>query len=142
MGTTTSSDMDNVINAHFVAEANSDLDGVMATFTNDAVHDVVGVSPEPLVGLEAIRGFYSQLYKALEQIDVSPVRRYYGDDVVIDEVLYTGRCDGVLFDVPGTSGLITFRMLHVLEFRNALICRENLWLDLDSIRRQLRATSA
>ena len=40
-------------------------------------------------------------------------------------------------DVPGYGQRISFRLLHVWEFRDGLISRENVWLDGGSIMAQL-----
>ncbi len=37
----------------------------------------------------------------------------------------------------GGEGRVSFRILHLLEFRDGYICRENVWLDLASIIQQL-----
>jgi hypothetical protein len=39
--------------------------------------------------------------------------------------------------VTGTGRRISFRLLHVWEYRDGLISRENVWLDGDAIARQL-----
>jgi predicted ester cyclase len=46
---------------------------------------------------------------------------------------------GVFLDTAGNGRRITFRMLHVWEFRGGRISRENVWLDGGSIVAQLTA---
>lgn len=48
--------MDKVVSDHFMYEAVGDIEGVMRTFTDDAVHEVVGGPFGPLRGKPAIRG--------------------------------------------------------------------------------------
>jgi ketosteroid isomerase-like protein len=130
--------MDRVIDEHFGYEAANDLDGVMSTFTDDAELDLVGLPGGPMRGKEQIRGFYEGLFKLLDQEDVQTLRRYYGQAMMVDETLWTGRfADGALFGAEGYAGRVSFRLLHVLEFRNDLIARENLWLDSQAAREQL-----
>ena len=57
----------------------------------------------------------------------------------MDEVLYTGEADGALFGLDGHRGKVSFRMLHVVEFRGGRMSRENAWLDVETARRQLLA---
>lgn len=127
--------MDAVLGAHFAAEAAHDLEGLLATLTPDCEHDVVGF--EVHHGEESIRSFYEQVFALLQQRGVEPLRRYYGENVLVDEVLYTGKADGALFGLDGRRGTVSFRMLHVVEFRDGRMSRENVWLDLDTARRQL-----
>jgi predicted ester cyclase len=41
--------------------------------------------------------------------------------------------------VPGNGRQVTFRMLHVWEFRDGLISRENVWFDGGALVAQLTA---
>ena len=56
---------------------------------------------------------------------------------MILEQLMTGTVIGSLPGIPGSGRRISFRILHVSEFRNGLISRENVWLDSAAIVNQL-----
>jgi uncharacterized protein len=129
--------MDRLIADHFGYEAADDVEGVMSTVTDDIEHDVVGFPAGPQRGKEAVRAFYEQLFALLKQEGYEPLRRYYGPDSLVDEVLYTGVIDGRLVGLDGRQGRATWRLLHVLEFRDGKIARENIWQDVDAIRAQL-----
>lgn len=53
----------------------------------------------------------------------------------------TGTVIGSLPGLPGNGRRISFRILHVFEFRNGLISRENVWLDSAAIVKQLSRRS-
>ncbi|MFM9885444.1 MAG: nuclear transport factor 2 family protein [Burkholderiales bacterium] len=131
-------EMDRVIREHFAGEAAQDTERVLGTLTADAEHDVVGLPSGQ--GAEYIRHFYDGLYKILQQENVTPLRRYYGEDFAVDEVLYTAQTDGAMFGAAGRRGRISVRMLHVLEFRDGRISRENVWIDWAAGKAQLLAT--
>lgn len=140
MGAMTPDQMDRVIADHFAAEGAHDIEGLLATLTDDAEHDVVGLATEPRRGKESIRDYYEQqVFKVLRAEEVRPLRRYYGEDFMVDEVLYTGDADGKLFGADGHHGQVSFRLLHVIEFRDGRIARENVWLDSQTARQQLVA---
>ncbi len=65
--------------------------------------------------------------------------QYYGDDFCVMEHDTTGTVPGEFLGVPGNGRRITFRLLHVCEFRDGLISRENVWLDGGSVLAQLTA---
>jgi predicted ester cyclase len=44
---------------------------------------------------------------------------------------------GSMLGLPGNGRRITFRILHVFEFRDGLISRENVWLDTAAMIQQL-----
>jgi steroid delta-isomerase-like uncharacterized protein len=127
--------MDAVVNAHFAAEEAHDMDRLLATLNDDCDHDVVGF--EPHRGHQEIRRFYEKVWELLQQEEVEPLRRYYGENFLVDEVVYTGQADGALFGVEGRRGRVSFRMLHVVELRDGRMSRENVWMDLDAARQQL-----
>ncbi len=62
-----------------------------------------------------------------------------GADALILEQIMTGSVIGEMFGLPGNGRRINFRMLHVFEFRDGLISRENVWLDGGTIVAQLTA---
>ena len=66
-------------------------------------------------------------------------RSYYGERFCVTEHLTTGTVPGVFLGVPGNGRRVTFRMLHVWEFRDGAISRENIWLDGGAIVAQLTA---
>ncbi len=133
----TPSEMDAVLEAHYKYEAADDVDGVLSTLTDDVVHDVVGFPGGPARGKEAVRAFYEHLFADIAGERIDPVRRLYGPDFLVDEVVWHGRAVGRPFGFDGRNRPFSHRLLHVLEFRDGLICRENVWLDFAAIAEQL-----
>jgi steroid delta-isomerase-like uncharacterized protein len=133
----TRQEMDRLIDEHFRYEATNDLEGVLSTLTEDVVHDVVGFPDSPVRGREAARPFYEALYRDLAGESVEPLNRFYGEDFLVDEVVWHGRAVGRPFGLAGNARPVSFRMLHVFQFRDGLIARENVWLDTAAIREQL-----
>jgi hypothetical protein len=70
----------------------------------------------------------------------STTRAYYGEDFSVIEHATTGTVPGEFLGVPGNGRRISFRMVHIWEFRDGLISRENVWLDGGSIIAQLTAS--
>jgi hypothetical protein len=133
-GTVNRDEMDRVVNEHFMYEATDDVDGVLGTLTDDVEHHVIGSPWGSLTGRAATRPFYEQLFADMKGEGVEPVSRWYGDDFVVDQTMWTGYvADGRVFGFPGKSGRVTFRLLHVFEFRGDLISKENVWSDIVTI---------
>jgi ketosteroid isomerase-like protein len=133
--------MDEIVNDHFRFEATDDVDGVMGTLTGDAEHEVI---PSPVGALDdraKMRAYYEMLFSAVDGEDVTPIRRLYGEDFLVDETMWHGQIsDGAPFLCDGKSGPVSFRLLHVFELRDGEIKREQVWCDLAEIQRQLGAT--
>lgn len=135
--------MDRMVNEHFGYEAADDVDGVMKTLADEPEHEVI---PSPLGALTdraKMREYYEMLFSSVSGERVDPLRRLYGDDFVIDESMWNGEIsDGGAFLCDGRSGPVSFRLLHVFEFRDGDITREQVWCDLAAIQRQLGAAAA
>ena len=134
----TPAELDRIIDEHFMFEATDDVDAVMDTLAEEVEHEVV---PSPLgasTDKGRIRAYYELLFAAVHGDRVEPLRRYYGDDFVIDESLWHGRVtDGRPFLCDGKSGPVSFRLLHVFEVQAGKITREQVWCNLAAIQRQL-----
>lgn len=122
-------EMDELIEAHIKAESAGDTRGAVAVYTEDVEHDVVGSPTGPGKGKDAARGFYEYLTANFTTEEMAPTRSYYGDDFCVLEHQATGTVNGEFLGVPGHGRRISFRLLHVWEFRDGLISRENVWLD-------------
>ena len=133
----TPSEMDRLIEQHIAAETAGDTAAAVAMYTEDIEHDVVGFPTGPVHGKQAAQGFYEFLVKNVETETMVPTRKYYGEDFCVIEHAATGTVPGEFLGVAGNDRRITFRMLHVWEFRDGLISRENVWLDGGSIVAQL-----
>lgn len=134
----TRSEMDRKIDEHFGFEVRDDVAGVLATLAPDVEHDVVGWPTGPSHGRENARAFYDALFADLSDGKVQCIRRLYGDQFLVDESLWSGRATGRPFGLEGRDRPLTFRLLHVIEFTEAgEIGRENVWVDLAAIIRQL-----
>ncbi len=139
----TPAELDRIIEEHFGYEARDDVDGVVDTLAEEVEHEVV---PSPMgasTDKGCIRSYYELLFATVQGERVEPLRRYYGDDFVIDETLWHGRVkDGRPFLCDGKSGPVSFRLLHVFEVKGGKIAREQVWCDLAAIQQQLGCTPA
>jgi len=132
------SEMDRRIDEHFAFEANDDVEGVLATLAPDAEHDIVGWPSGPTRGRDGARPFYEALFHDLAGSEVQSRRRLYGENFLVDESLWRGKAPGRPFGMEGRDRPLEFRLLHVVEFEaSGMIRRENVWVDLGAIARQL-----
>lgn len=130
--------MDQLVNDHFAFEANDDVEGVMRTFADDAVHEIVGGPDGPLRGSAALRDFYERLFPDLRGESVEPISRQYGENFIVDVTLWKGFvADGRPFKLDGMAGQASFRILHQFQLRDGLIARETVWYDHDALAKQL-----
>jgi uncharacterized protein len=130
--------MDSKMDEHFAFEGCDDVEGVLATLTDDVEHDIVGWPLGPSQGRDGARKFYETMFVDLSDSAVRRVKRLYGENFLVDESIWTGRAPGTPFGLEGRNRPLEFRLLHVIEFAdNGSIRRENVWIDLASIMHQL-----
>lgn len=135
----TPEEMDKVFEAHCAAEAAKDVEAILGTLTDDAEHDLVGAPDGVLTNRDLITGRYRTLFDSLEGDSMETLRRYHGADFFVDESRYVGRVVGDFLGIPGHNRTVDYRILHVCEFRDGKISRENVWLDVATVMQQLAA---
>ncbi|MEV6276473.1 ester cyclase [Nocardia sp. NPDC051832] len=135
----TPAEMENLVEDHLRAEGNGDPAGAVANYTQDVEHDVVGFPGGPVRGIPAALDFYRQLVTDFRTEGEKRLHTYYADDACVIENLMQGTVTGAMLGIPGNNRHIEFRVLHVFEFQDGKIARENVWLDGASIAAQLTA---
>ena len=136
---TTATTMDTLIRTHIEAEMAGDVDGALSVYDDGVVHDVIGWPTGPGEGTAAAKGFYDYLTTNFsnEQMDVVALK--HGDGFCVVEHVCTGTVPGEMLGVPGHGKRVSFRMLHVFEFADDRITKEQVWLDGGAIIAQLTA---
>lgn len=126
-----------LIERHLKAEGAGDVEGAVSVYTDDIVHDAVGFPGSPRTGKDAAREFYGFLTANFRTEHEEPTHEYWTEDALVLEQLMTGTVIGEMLGVPGNGKRVTFRILHVFEFRDGLISRENVWIDGAAVVAQL-----
>jgi steroid delta-isomerase-like uncharacterized protein len=129
--------MKSLVSRHLRAEGMGDVDGALAVYTDDIEHDIVGFPGSPTQGMDGARKFYEELTANFRTEGEEVLRRHFTDDSMILEQIMTGTVIGSMLGLPGHGRRISFRILHVFEFRDGLVSRENVWLDSAAIVGQL-----
>jgi len=127
------------VERHLKAEGAGDIDGAVAVYADDIEHDAIGFPGSPRTGKDAARQFYAFLTANFRTEDETPIHRYFSDDSMILEQSMTGSVIGEMLGIPGNGRRINFRILHVFDFRDGLIAREQVWIDSAAIVAQLNS---
>ncbi len=124
---TTPHEMDALIARHIEAENKGDIDGAVAVYAHDIEHDIVG-APGSTHGKAAARELYRQMTSSVRMDEMQVVRRYHGPAHCVIEQVYTATILAPYPGIPEGAQRVAGRMLHVFEFNNGLISRENVWV--------------
>jgi len=133
--------MKELIERHIQAEAAGDSSGAVSMYTEDVEHDVVGWPTGPVQGPAAAKDFYDQLIAMLRVERMEPTRELFADDFCVVEHDCTAVINGDFMGIPGNGRRVSFRMIHVWEFKDDAMSRENVWMDGGSIAAQLGAAA-
>jgi steroid delta-isomerase-like uncharacterized protein len=130
-----------IIDRHFAAENAHDVEGTLATYTDDIVWDDVTHPDAPFRGKEQVGAVYSSIIDAIPDVRLESVRRFTGEDgrFVVDESLLTGHVEGEWSGMEGGGAPVQVRILHIFELRDGLISYENAWFDASAVARQIAA---
>ena len=128
-----------VVERHLKAEGAGDIEGAVAPYRDDIVHDAVGFPGSPRQGKDAAREFYGFLTANFRTEEEEPIRRWFLDDTMFLEQTMIGTVIGEMLGIPGNGRQVTFRIFHIFEFKDGLISREQVWLDTGAIVAQLSA---
>jgi steroid delta-isomerase-like uncharacterized protein len=128
-----------LVERHLKAEGAGDVDGAVAVYTEDIEHEDIGMPGGPVTGKAAAREFYQHLTANFRTEGEEARHRYFDGDTMILEQRMTGTVIGEMLGIPGNGRRVSFGILHVFDFRDGLISREQVWLDSGSIVAQLTA---
>ena len=131
--------MKELTDQHIAAEIAGDTAGAVSVYTDDVEHDVVGSPTGPIHGRTAAQAFYDQLIADLDTERMALTREQYGEDFCVVEHECTGVAKGEFMGIPGNGRRVRFRILHVWDFKDGAISREQVWVDGGSIAAQLTA---
>ncbi|WP_084080838.1 ester cyclase [Edaphobacter aggregans] len=92
----------------------------------------------PTQGRENARPFYEALFADLAESSVTPGKRLYGDNFIVDDSVAKFKAVGRPFGLEGKGRTVEARLLHIVEFTNdGTIQRENVWIDMAALMQQL-----
>lgn len=129
-----------LIHTHLDAEGAGDVETACSVYAESIEHDAVGFPGAPCFGIEAAKAFYEHLTANIRTTDEKPLHQHETDSgAVVLEAEMSADVIGEFMDIPGNGRNISFRILHVFEFDDALITREQVWLDTGAIAAQLSA---
>jgi ketosteroid isomerase-like protein len=129
--------MDALIDAHYRAEEAGDIDAIVEGFIPNAEHIVSGNPDGPRHGGDEIGDFYRELLAELRIDRFETLRRWYGNGHAVDESILHATAIGRPFGLVGHGRSVSVNLLHLFEFADGLISRENAWLDMYGLAAQL-----
>jgi len=125
------------VEQHIRLENDHDLEGVLRTFGKAARYDDEAWG-EHYVGADGVRLFYSQLMKALPDLEIHVQRRHVTDDSIVLEVMIRGTQLGEWRGLPATGKVVEIPLCGVYTFdSDDRLAGEKIYYDRATVLRQL-----
>lgn len=126
-----------IVEKHVRRENQHDLEGVMATFGENA-----GYHDEPWSerheGRDSVRAYYEGLLRALPDLRIDVQQRHVTDEHVILEVVISGTHIGAWRGLPGTGRHVEFPLCAVYAFDDqGKLAWERIYYDRATVLQQI-----
>jgi steroid delta-isomerase-like uncharacterized protein len=126
-----------IVEQHVRLENEHDLEGVLGTFG-----DIANYEDKPWgeyhEGRNGVRNFYSQILKALPDLQIEVLRRHISGDAIVLEVIIRGTHLGSWRSLPATGRRVEFPLCGVYTFdADDRLAGERIYYDRGTVLRQL-----
>lgn len=126
-----------IVEQHVRLENAHDLEGVLATFGESACYDDEPWN-EHFEGRDGVRVFYSELMRAVPDLEIEIRHRHVTDEVIVLEVTIRGTHLGAWRGLPATGRRIEFPLCGVYTFDGKdRLAGEKIYYDRGTVLRQL-----
>jgi steroid delta-isomerase-like uncharacterized protein len=126
-----------IVEEHVRLENAHDLEGVLSTFGDTARYDDEPWN-EHFEGRDGVRTFYTELMKALPDLQIEIKQRHVSDDTIVLEVMIRGTQLGAWRGLPATGRRVELPLCGVYTFdANDRLAGEKIYYDRGTVLRQL-----
>jgi steroid delta-isomerase-like uncharacterized protein len=126
-----------IVEQHVRLENAHDLEGVLETFGESARYDDEPWN-EHFDGRDGVRAFYTELMRAVPDLEIEIRRRHVADEVIVLEVMIRGTHLGAWRGLPATGRRIEFPLCGLYTFDgNDRLAGEKIYYDRGTVLRQL-----
>lgn len=126
-----------IVEEHIRLENKHDLEGVLGTFGNAARYDDEAWD-EHYKGSDGVRLFYTQLMRALPDLEIDVKRQHVTEDAVVVEVIIRGTHLGDWRGLPATGRRVEFPLCGVYTFdAEDRLAGEKIYYDRGTVLQQL-----
>lgn len=125
------------VEQHIQCENAHDLDGVLATFGEQARYDEEAWD-DRYEGRGQVRSYYRQLFEAAADLHIEVLRRHATGEAIIFEVLLTGTHTGAWRGLPATGRRFRLPLCAIYTFdEQHKLAGERIYYDRATVLRQL-----
>lgn len=132
----TPEEMIKVQDQHIAAENAKDLDGAVATFTDDCVYEIVALGIR-FDGKQGVALQYSALFYTFPDSEFVVDGRAFGDDTLVEWGTFSATMTGEFLGVAPTGRRLELPIIAVVPFAGGLMAGERVYYDIATVCDQL-----
>jgi steroid delta-isomerase-like uncharacterized protein len=120
---------------HVLAENRRDIPGLLATLTENPRY--IMATRLEYVGKEGVASFYQGLFDGMPDASFNLKSITIGEDMVVEESVFTGTHTGSLFKLPPSGKYITFPLIIMFPREGEKFAGERMYFDLQTLLTQM-----
>jgi hypothetical protein len=129
--------LDLLVDTHLHALRDCDVETAMGCVAESVEYELVGNATSSIRGKDAVRAHHVQEFANTIHERNVPLRRLYGQDFVVDELIWEGRITGRMGPLIGHGRRVSQRILRIFEVSEGFVVRQSIYRDFSSIAQQL-----
>jgi steroid delta-isomerase-like uncharacterized protein len=117
---------------HVLAENRRDIAGLLATLVENPRYVIMatGLTYE---GKEGVAGFYQGLFDGMPDANFNLQTVTVGEEMVVEESVFTGTHTGLLFNLPPSGKFITFPLIIMFPMVGDKFGGERMYFDMNTL---------
>lgn len=117
---------------HVLAENRRDIPGLLATLVDDPLYIIMATGLE-YRGQSGVASFYQGLFDGMPDANFNLKSVTVGEEMVVEESIFTGTHTGPLFNLPPTGKFITFPLIIMFPLVGDKFWGERMYFDMNSL---------
>ncbi|MEU4996450.1 ester cyclase [Streptomyces sp. NPDC021622] len=126
-----------VVIEHTIAEVAWDIDGVLATFPRGGVYKIIPFEEAPLVGEEAIKGYFADMRTSFPDLDHDVFSVSHTADAIVMEAQINGTQVADWRGIPNKGKRMSLPVAVFFHFDGDVLLDETIYYDHATAIRQL-----
>lgn len=121
---------------HVIAENKRDIPGLLATLIPDPLYEIMATGLQ-YKGQEGVSRFYQGLFDGMPDANFELKSVTVGEEMVVEESVFTGTHTGPLFELPPSGQFITFPLIIMFPVQGDKFAGERMYFDMQTLLKQM-----
>ena len=121
---------------HVLAENKRDIPGLLATLVDEPLYEIKATGLQ-YAGKDRVASFYQGLFDGMPDANFDLKTVTIGEEMVVEESVFTGTHTGPLFNLPPSGQFITFPLIIMFPVIGDKFGGERMYFDMNTLLTQM-----